>query len=181
MNSLLLDPSKSFISIQIWYVEEKDEKHGFNRFHFLDSREDLEHWKGKGYLTQEEFDKTSSDSQPSSQPGMPEKSSPDSEKIIKVIKTWWTRMTWKQTNEINAKCLTQNTQADGDVKINIDAIKYRDIKLKCCLKKWDLMDENNREIPVTDVVIDQLVPEMAQSLISSFERVTEPTEEQLKN
>ena len=90
-------------------------------------------------------------------------------------------MNWKQTNEINSACLRQTTEADGNVKIDIDAIKYRDSKLKMCLKKWDMLDENKQEIPVTEAIIDTLVPEVVQALITNFEKVTEATADQLKN
>ena len=58
-------------------------------------------------------------------------------------------------------------------------ISYRDLKLKVCLKKWDLKDDNKQDIQVSESIIDQLVPEVAQELLNNFEEVTEASEEQM--
>jgi len=182
--SIILDPSKNFVAIQIMYIEEKDSKHDNVKYSFINSHAEFESWKAKGYSTKEEIEisKTTTASSPSeNQPGMPVGSSgQNSEKIIQVLKTWWSRMNWKEQNIILGQCFKQTTGSDGESKTDLDMIVYRDMKLKTCLKKWDLKDDNNQEITITPSVIDSLVPEVAQQLLNNFEQVTEATDKQLK-
>ncbi len=186
--SIVLDPSKNFVAIQLMYIEEKDEKHGNIRFHFVNSRADLDNWKSKGYLTETEMSEVLPEPEPAkttpNQPGMPVQSPrppQDPKKMISVLKTWWSRMTWKEQNQIYANCLHQIPTSEGKTRTELDMISYRDMKLKTCLKKWDLKDDNGQEMPITDTIVDQLVPEVAQELLNSFELVTEASEDDLKN
>lgn len=91
-------------------------------------------------------------------------------------------MTWKEQNQIYSRCLRQIAGTEGGgARTELDMISYRDQKLKTCLKKWDLKDDKGQDYPVSESVIDQLVPEVAQELLSNFELVTEASEEDLKN
>lgn len=162
------------------YIEDQDEKHGNSKFYFINSREDLDSWKKKGYLTTDEMNKSKlPDSE--SKPGMPEKPPVDPKKVIQVLKTWWARMTWKEQNQIYSRCLKQATDSEGKTRTELDMIFYRDLKLKVCLKKWDLKDDNGGEIHVSDNIIDNLYPEVAQELLNQFELITEASETELKN
>ncbi len=174
---ILLDPSKNVVKILVMYIEEIDTKHGNDKFYFIQSRDDLEKWKRKGYLTQDEFD---TENQPEEKPGEAVKVKPDPNKIIKSLHTYWTRMNWKEQNVIYSRCLKQNTNAEGKTNMDLDGILYRDMKLKTCLKKWSLMD-NGSEVPVNDANIDTLVPEVATELLRQFEEVTEASDDDLKN
>ncbi len=176
--SIVLDPSANFITVQIWYIEEKT-KHGHERFHFINGADDVEKWKGRGYLTQDEFEQKMNESPPGkTAPGMPVKPQADPNKIIKILKTWWTRLSWKDQNTIYSQCLKHTAAQDGTTRVELDGIAFRDLKLKTCLKKWDFI-ANGKELPITSAVIDNLVPEVAQELLNSFEKVTEATEEEL--
>lgn len=190
--SIVLDPSKNFVAIQIMYIEDVDEKHGNTRYYFINSRADMDNWKAKGYLTETEMTEVLSKPEPEpepartaqKQPGMPvqpPKPPQDPKKIISVLKTWWSRMTWKEQNQIYATCLHQVPTNEGRSRTELDMIAYRDQKLKTCLKKWDLKDDNGQDMPITETIIDQLVPEVAQELLNSFELVTEASEDELKN
>ena len=188
--SIVLDPSKNFVAIQIMYIEEIDEKHGNARYYFINSRADFDNWKAKGYLTEAEMSEVLSEPDPpprtaqKSQPGMPvqpPKPPQDPKKMISVLKTWWSRMTWKEQNQIYSNCLHQVAVAEGRPRTELDMISYRDQKLKTCLKKWDLKDDNGQDMPITENIIDQLVPEVAQELLNSFELITEASEDDLKN
>ena len=90
-------------------------------------------------------------------------------------------MTWKEQNQIYSRCLRQIPEAEGKTRTELDMIMYRDMKLKTCLKKWDLKGDNQQDIPITENIIDQLVPEVAQELLNNFEKVTEASEDDLKN
>ena len=188
--SIVLDPSKNFVTIQIMYIEEKDAKHGNAKYYFIDSRAEFDKWKSKGYSTEEEIDKAAAipplaKNPQREQPGMPVQPvtppPPDPTKVILVLKTWWSRMTWKEQNQIYSRCLRQVPGADGKTRTELDMIGYRDMKLKTCLKKWDYKDDNKQDIPLSENIIDQLVPEVAQELLNNFELVTEAGEDDLKN
>jgi len=179
--SIVLDPSKSFVNFQVMYIEEIDEKHGNSTFKFINSRAEFDEWKRKGYATSDEFKEWSRSSPPENKPGMPERPQLDSKKIIQVLRTWWSRMTWKEQNQIYARCLRQSTDSEGKTRTELDMIAYRDFKLKTCLKKWDLRDEQGNEITVSDTIIDNLYPEVAQELLSQFELMTEASDTELKN
>ena len=182
--SIVLDPAKNFVTIQLMYIEEQDKKHGNARYYFINSRADFDNWKSKGYATEEEMDKAAAvpapDPQQKEQPGMPvQPATPPQNptKIISVLRTWWSRMTWKEQNQIYSRCLKQVTGTEGKTRTELDMIAYRDMKLKTCLKKWDLKDDNKQDVAITENIIDQLVPEVAQELLNNFEMVTEASEE----
>ena len=170
--SIVLDPSKNFVTIQIMYIEEQDSKHGNTRYHFVNSRAEFEKWKAKGYLTEEEMNKATAAPAPDpgkrDQPGMPVKPPQPPQDPTKVV-------------QIYSRCLRQVPGAEGRTRTELDMIAYRDMKLKTCLKKWDLKDDNKQDVPITENIIDQLVPEVAQELLSNFELVTEASEDQLGN
>lgn len=174
--SIVMDAS-SLITIQIMYIEET-RKHGSTVFRFIHSQDELDGWKEKGYLTQEEFDSTK---MTKIDPGMPEAPVADPNKIISVLNTWWSRMSWKEENACYSQCMNNIVGTDGTPIMTVDAIKMRDMQLKTCLKKWSLTDNEGREVPISDLVIDNLVPEVANELLSAFEKVTEVSEEDLKN
>lgn len=175
--SILMD-SSNLIAIQIFYIEEK-KKQGGSIFRFMKNQEEFDEWKRKGYVTQEEFDKAQQKG--NIDPGMPESPSLDPEKIIQSLSTWWSKMSWKEQNSTYSRCLKQVTGPDGDQITILDTLAFRDLKLKTCLKKWSLTDNEGQEVPVSEMVVDMLVPEVAQELLTSFERVTEISEEDLGN
>lgn len=178
--SILLDPNKDFVSIKLVYVEQKNQN-GHSVFHFMQSRQDLDLWKGKGYMTAAEMETAKNETSGITSPGMPQKPTVDESKLISELGTYWTPLTWKDQNAIYARCLHQTTTLEGKTQTELDGISYRDMKLKKCLKKWDHKDDQGQEVPITEMVIDNLVPEVAQELLSNFEQVTELTEDQLKN
>ncbi len=176
--SILMD-SSNLVAIQIFYVEEK-KKQGGEVFHFMRSQEEFDEWARKGYVTQEEFDKAQQKGAVKD-PGMPEAADLDPEKVIQSLTTWWSKMSWKEQNNVYSQCLKQITGTDGTQRTVLDSLAFRDLKLKTCLKKWSLTDKENQEVPVSEMVIDMLVPEVAQELLYSFEKVTEISEEDLGN
>lgn len=158
--SIILDPNKNFISFETYYVEER-KTHGNIVFHFINSPLELDEWKSKGYQ-------------------LKDPSKPINAKIISKLTTWWRRMTWKEQNVIFSKSLRQMAGTDGKLTTDLDMIRYRDLKLKSCLKKWDLVDEQNNPIPISDDIVDSLDPTVAAELINTFERITEATEDEKK-
>lgn len=176
---ILLNPDKEFVQFQLQYVEERT-KQGSSKFFFVKNQEEFTSWKSRGYLTSDEMERAKEEAAKPQQPGMPAKSPPDETKVIDILRTFWSQMTWKEQNSLYSRCLKQSTGSDGSTKTELDAILFRDRKLKTCLKRWDLKD-NGKDVPVTEGIIDQLHPEVAQELLNQFESITEADEEELKN
>ncbi len=113
---ILLDPSKQFISIEIFYVEEVL-KHGNSIFHFIRSADDLAEWKSKGYVVEGEAASVSPTT-----PSMEAKQTPD--KLISKLITHWTKPTWKDQNIIISRSLKTTATGDGTVN-ELDGVKQQ--------------------------------------------------------
>ena len=100
---------------------------------------------------------------------------------LKELNTGWKVLTWADHNQIYNECLTYSTNENGITVTNLNFIKFRDMKLKLCLKTWDLVDESGRALPLTPKAIDSLYPEVANELLNGFEKVTEIAGPELKN
>ncbi len=172
---IILDPSRQFVSIDIFYIEEV-KKHGNSVFHFVESKSDLDEWKAKGYVMETEvekpLEKTGEDV-----PGAPITNT----KVISKLNTQWKRLTWKDQNMIFSRALKQIPMSDGRTRTELDTIIYRDMKLKTCLKRWDLVDDNKVSIVCDETMIDLLDPTVAQQMLNEFEKVTEASGEDLGN
>ena len=105
----------------------------------------------------------------------------DPKMVIDAIKTDWRRLTWSEHNNLYSKCMVQQVGHDGKVRVNLDWIKYKDMKLKTCLKRWDIKGDDGKEIALSEASIDLMVPEIAQALLDQFEQITEFSEGDLKN
>jgi len=92
---------------------------------------------------------------------------------LKELNTGWKVLTWAEHNAIYSQCLAYKTNEEGVSISNLDFIKFRDMKLKSCLKTWDFKDEGGRAVPVTAAIIDKLHPDVANELLAGFERATE--------
>lgn len=165
---IILDPAKSLIHIAIYYVEEV-KKHGHSIYHFIHDQDDFDNWRSKGYVLRTEAEQHKKDN-PINDPSNAGNSLPH-DKYIETINTTWKRANWKEQNHIFSQSLRIiNSESE------IDPLKYRDLILKTCLKKWDVKDDNGNPIPCNPEMIDNLDPEAAKEMISAFERVTESQE-----
>lgn len=163
--AIVLDPNRSFINILVHLIEEK-KKNGSSLFHFIESAESLQEWKTKGFKTREEI----------AQEFQSKTAKPDYDKTIELINTTWKRPTWKEQNSIFAQALRQ---VNGEMEI--DPLKYRELKLKTCLKKWDAKDDSGNPVPLNAENIDNLDPSVAAYFLKVFEKTTEPSETDLSN
>ena len=100
---------------------------------------------------------------------------------LKELNTGWKILAWVEHNEINSECINYDTNEKGINVTGIDFIKFRDMKLKMCLKTWDLKDDNGQAIPITKDKIDLLNPDVANELLNGFEKVTEVGADELGN
>ena len=176
---ILLDPAREMLSINIFYTERVIPPHDISIFHFVHSEEEFNELKIKGYKTQEELQKFAPKDE-KQLPGMV-KETPDPAKIIHLLNTEWKRLNWKDQNIINSQALKVINNKDGSVATQWDWLRYRDLKLKTCLKRWSVTDDKGQSVPVSDENIDRLAPEVADELLKNYEKVAEPSEEDLKN
>jgi len=163
--SIILDPNKQLIAIESYYIEKK-RPHGNSIFHFIKSKDELKDWQDLGYVME---NSVNSDGTPIV-----------NDKIIHILQTHWKTLSWRDQNTVFSKSIRQVQKPDGSFASEIDTIAFRDWKLKTCLKKWNLTDANNQILDVSDGLIDNLDPLIAQEMLSEFEKVTEPNETDLK-
>lgn len=178
--SVLIDPNRDFINISFMLVEMKT-KNGNTVYHFIRSAEELNDWRTKGYVTAAEIEQKrheqslASESGRMRQPGAPvqaQQQPADPERVIQSIETAWTRLSWRDQNSILAKCIKDRS---------FDNVTYRDLKLKACIKRWNIKDDRGAPIPCAPEMIDQLAPEVANEMLNVFEKLTEPQVQELKN
>lgn len=166
--SVILDPNKQLINIESFYIE-KRKTHGNSVFRFIKSKDELDYWQNRGYI----FEKDA----PRDENG---KITVADDKLIRAIHTSWKQMSWRDQNTIFAKSVKQIQRSNGTFGAEIDTIAYRDWKLKTCLKRWDVKSPDGQALEVTEGLIDNLDPLVAQELLSEFERVTEPGDDDIK-
>jgi len=166
--SIILDPNKQLIAIDSYYIQKK-KIHGNSIFHFIKSKDELEYWQDKEYILESNVPKDEN-----GKPTVP------ADKIINILQTHWKPLSWRDQNTVFTKSVRQVQRPDGSFSAEIDTIAYRDQKLKTCLKKWNEKSEDGQVLEVSDGLIDNLNPVVAQELLSAFEKVTEPSEDDLK-
>ncbi|GAF98153.1 unnamed protein product [marine sediment metagenome] len=142
------------VSIETYYVEEH-KKQGHVIYHFIKSQEEMDNWKEKEYCVEDE---KSDDTDP--------------QKIIYKLITAWKRLKWSDQNSIFSSCFRFLGEGENR-NMEIDPIRYRDLKLKSCLKRWNIVDEDDQPVPITPENIDKLSADVAQELLNGFEKVTE--------
>ena len=169
--SIILDPNKSLVNINVIFIEET-KPYGNSVFRFIRTKEEYDELRATGYLTREEYVSRSQQAPGGKADGL------DPKKVIDKISTRWKMLSWAEQNSIYSKCMKEDIGPDGKTNPRFDGISFRDLKLKTCLKSWDLKDETGRPIALTSVMIDNLDPDFAQELINTFEKVTEPEAEE---
>lgn len=90
---------------------------------------------------------------------------------MQSLNTVWKQMTWNEHNI----CLSSSTSRSG-----IDYYLYRDLKLKNCLKEWNLEDEQSNLIPCIPENIDNLYPVVADYLLRVYEKECELSSKDLE-
>lgn len=166
---IILDPNKQLINITCYYIEQI-KPHGNSVFHFIKSAEELLKFQNRGFVLEKDAQRAESGK---------EATSPD--KIIYTLETTWRTPTWRDQNTIFSKSIKHLPKPDGTSYSELDAIAYRDWKLKLCLKKWNILGPDQKPMEVTEGLIDNLNPMVAQELLAAFETVSEPSDDQLKN
>ena len=103
---------------------------------------------------------------------------PEQAPKVNLINTYWKIVSWQDNNSIHKASERKEEKA---VPGSLDWIRWRDLRLKTFLKKWDAKDEEGKDIPLDNETINSLDNDIAEALLDKYERVTEITEEEIKN
>jgi len=96
---------------------------------------------------------------------------------IKVLETFWKVLSWQDQNNIGKNSVIQNEDGTyGDV----DQFRYRDLRIKTCLKKWDMKDDDGKEIPCDSVHINMLPAHIVNELVTKYDIEVLLDDEELK-
>jgi len=174
-----LDPNRSVVNITIYYVEE-EKMHGNSVYHFIRSEQDMKEWTAEGFKVEPE--RKPAPHVPGAAQQYEKREKPTfANRMIGLLRTTWRRPTWRDQNSIMTQATRRINTEGENINIEIDPVTYRDLKLKKCLVGWDILDNDGKPVDVTPDTIDLLPPEIAGELLSSFEKITEPSETDLKN
>lgn len=150
--SLCLNPNKNFICIHTMYVTLAN-----GAIRIIKNSEDMKKWKNQGY------------------------SENNLDRKINCLTTYWKPLTWNEYNKIASQSQVSKIIPDNRISSSVDMFKFKQLKLKHCLKKWNLRDENNEEVPVTPDNIDNLPADIANEILDHFEDVAEIKSTDLEN
>lgn len=100
------------------------------------------------------------------------------DKIIEVLKTKWSLLTWKEQNEVMKVSSQTINQQTGERQFNF--LAYRDAMVKRCLREWNIT-ANEKAVPVTPDAIDRLPAPIVTNLYQKFERLIDYSEKELGN
>lgn len=100
---------------------------------------------------------------------------------LKELNTGWKVLTWSDYNSLYYECSKKNVSKNGVKTNDVDFIKLREMKLKSCLKSWDLKDDFGNDVPLNDKTIESIHPDVANELLNSFEKITNINPGELKN
>lgn len=95
---------------------------------------------------------------------------------VGVLNTKWACPSWKISNRIT-RSSTYYNPADGMQRVDIT--KYRENVFKTCLREWDV-EENGEVVPINEETIGQLPNSIAEELLSRYDKVSLPDEEEEK-
>jgi hypothetical protein len=103
---------------------------------------------------------------------VPEEYKKDPSENIKELKTWWKRTDWGTQSSI-MKSSAKNGEIDWTI--------YRMEQMKSLMIGWNLKTAEGESIPINDTIIKRMDYNVALALISKYEEIIEPTEEELEN
>ena len=103
---------------------------------------------------------------------------PNKAKDVKTINTKWKTLAWHESNYIASRSYARLNQMSDERVFDFNS--FRDLKIKMCLKEWDLKDPAGNPVPLIPEMIDKLVPEIILALYNKYEEVTGYAEEEVK-
>ena len=78
-------------------------------------------------------------------------------------------MTWKQHNDIQRAATVNRGPGLGS---DLDWVLYKERKLFTVLIGWDAKDKDGKSVPVNEGNISKLSPQIAETLLSEFDKAT---------
>ena len=97
---------------------------------------------------------------------------------VLVLNTYWKGLSWQDSNNITKASEKRGAEAlPGEV----DLYRARDLRVKTLLKKWDLLDDDGKNAPVTSENINRLPVEVVLALLKKYDDITTLTDDELKN
>ena len=101
------------------------------------------------------------------------------EKKIEVLNTHWKPLSWQERNNINHEA---EVRGDGVGFGQVDYNIWRDLRVKHCLKEWDIKDEDGKDVPCNPDTINRIDALILDAILTEFEKVTSvELEEEVKN
>ena len=97
---------------------------------------------------------------------------------VKVLNTYWKIISWDEQQEMTKKSTSMNPM---DRQPDFDVYKFRDLRLKASLKKWDLVDDDGKPVECNEKTIGELPPNVILNLINKFDTMVNPTDDEEKN
>lgn len=97
---------------------------------------------------------------------------------VNIVRTLWKTLTWADQNQITEQSSFYNEQ-EGMQDLNV--WKYRDLRLKTCLVKWDLKDDDGNEIPLNPETINSLPSDVVIYLLNRYDEIISLGEDERKN
>lgn len=166
------------VEVKLYYQEVKV-RYGYNKVCVLEedeaeriiksNKEEKEEYENK----LEEYNKLSQEEKK----GTEEPKEPVINKV-NIVRTLWKTLTWADQNQITENASFYNEQ-EGMQDLNI--WKYRDLRLKTCLVKWDLKDDEGNEIPLTPENVNSLPSDVVIYLLNRYDEIISLGEDERKN
>ena len=97
---------------------------------------------------------------------------------VKKLTTHWREMSWQDSNNITKAARVEGPNAKPG---ELDYYRYRDLRLKICMKKWDLKDDDGNDVILSPEIINQLPVDIVIALVSKYDEVVEMSEEEVGN
>jgi hypothetical protein len=98
---------------------------------------------------------------------------------LNVLNTYWSVLNWQENNAITKASTTKNEETTYGKEV--DQLRLQDLKIKTCLKKWDLKDEDGKDLPVTPENINRLESDIIYALIYKYSVETQLVDDEIKN
>lgn len=103
---------------------------------------------------------------------------PDASGKVKILNTKWRPQTWKDQNLLFKNSTVYNPSTGSR---DVDWSIFRHQQLVQCLVDWDIADDANRPVPVTEDNINMLHASIANALSNKYAEVISLDEEEVKN
>jgi len=97
---------------------------------------------------------------------------------VQCLNTYWKVLNWEMQNKITEQSAFFN---EATQMPDINVWRYRDLRIRQCLIRWDLIDDQNVAIPVNDGAISMLPGDVVLSLLSKYDEAVTLRPEARKN